>query len=123
MCILSEDTKKKANVFYCARRCKERARLQDETEQQWAQKVTVVAARSGRQADTKKQCTAAAVVATMTWSRCKGETEQQVLVVQAANSPLNCADRGKNPVQTRAIFNLRARKNIIARNLHAEHLV
>ena len=38
----------------------------------------------------------------MTWSRCKGETEQQVLVVQAANVPRNNADGGTKPARTRA---------------------
>ena len=96
--------RRRKRTSYCARSCRKTARRQDETKQQRSQKLGVVASRSRRQAETKQQRTAAAVVATMTRSRCKGETEQQVLVGQAANSPRNCADTGTNPVQTRATF-------------------
>ena len=92
------------------------AHHQDEAKQQRSQKLAVVASRSRCQAKTKQQRTAAAVVATMTRSRCKGETEQQVLV-GTAQIPEQIQYKPELP------FNLKARKNIIARKLHAEHLV
>ena len=102
---IDEDAEKKANILLCEDLQKNglAARMRP-SNNALKSYVGVVASRSRRQAETKQQRTAAAVVATMTRSRCKGETKQQVLVGQAANSPRNCADTGTNPVQTRATF-------------------
>ena len=92
---------------------KKRAQRQDEAKQQRSQKLGVVASRSRRQAEMKQQRTAAAVVATVTRSRCKGEPTHR----ETAQTQEQIQYKPELP------FNLRARKNIIARKLHAEYLV
>ena len=73
---IDEDVEKKANILIVPGVAEKRARRQHEAKQQRSQKLGVVASRSRRQAEMKQQRTAAAVVATMTQSRCKGEPTQ-----------------------------------------------